>query len=1027
MSLALSFALILPSLSSTNIEPAQWLGMGLTSVWEQFFAAMVKHENLSAWQDKVQNAAPPGWTLELVSMSLGKAGPTLSNWQCFSSAEGRLVASECQMELISDSVRVIVRGTGPLGAFQATVSSLSVSGHMKLIPMPDQRMILWSFKEPPNVSFKLQLSSGLSSAYDVPSFGFLRSALTDSIKGSLVEPRRAAISLDYEHLVQLAIDTTVTVFVESVQSIFPSSRRAATSTSSYSQEDEPIWESTDDDAPADPMDKTKRTVQTQAKQRSIQIIATNVETKLKRRTSVKPVTGGKSPSSIGSVLNLSLGGKDGIIKIDVLDCSKDSRPILGSCLVHTAATKDGKTLFWAVGKDGDPLALRWQPSLGPWRLTLPLEGSASPRSSITLQLSTDPWIYKPSPLVSNGASEALIGRPLKTPGPRSIIVQILEARDLSPRSWGASTTPSCDPYAIIKYNNRTLRTPTLYNTTIPVWNRSFVLAENTSQSTKRIRLELWDSGVSRDESLGSAALNLDLALENTIQDRWIQLVGEESGEVRVRITAVPGEPSSPTVQSTLSLFETTLSRSSTPLLRVVVLMARNLPPREDKAGSGKVANVIFNGTRQASFVRPSSSPTFNFSSFFPFEGPEASASASPSSLKAKAKDERLRIELKVSDSLLPDGKEEIGHCSLDVRSLIPTIGMSWEEWVPLKREGGPHGAEVLIRVSHLEPSPLTGLSGLPIPSTSTTYPSARSSLDLSASDEKPEGTALIDDVGDLDEIKRLSPGDLIASGAVQLFQGLGRQLEVTREAGSELRDNLGKEWSPKIGEWWKSTTAPKKPKEEGKAPALKGKEEEEEEEKQLDLTNEESEIKVTDQVKQPASKSSLFGFSFGWPAWGSTLPTVPSAPVLPQNLTFPLELLSAEQISKIKEQVPDLLSDVIKGGQSMTGLAKLDLSSLSQSSRSFVLSILPLSVLNYQEGKIEGVKEQLALASHALDLEEGEDEEEEVVISTEAAATIDVEEIKEPAVGVKAELEISLDWGNALSSFEEIFPEKRQR
>ena len=52
---------------------------------------------------------------------------------------------------------------------------------------------------------------------------------------------------------------------------------------------------------------------------------------------------------------------------------------------------------------------------------------------------------------------------------------------------------------------------------------------------------MWDSGVSRDEALGSASLNLDMAVENSIQDRWLQLVGEETGELRVRIAVVPGD------------------------------------------------------------------------------------------------------------------------------------------------------------------------------------------------------------------------------------------------------------------------------------------------------------------------------------------------------------------------------------------------------------------------------------------------------------------------------------------------------
>ncbi len=36
---------------------------------------------------------------------------------------------------------------------------------------------------------------------------------------------------------------------------------------------------------------------------------------------------------------------------------------------------------------------------------------------------------------------------------------------------------------------------------------------------RRVRLDVWDSGVSRDESMGFATISLDMALENTIQAR----------------------------------------------------------------------------------------------------------------------------------------------------------------------------------------------------------------------------------------------------------------------------------------------------------------------------------------------------------------------------------------------------------------------------------------------------------------------------------------------------------------------------
>lgn len=42
--------------------------------------------------------------------------------------------------------------------------------------------------------------------------------------------------------------------------------------------------------------------------------------------------------------------------------------IVGRVLVHVMAARDGSTLFWAVGQDKEPLAMRWQPAMGPWRV-----------------------------------------------------------------------------------------------------------------------------------------------------------------------------------------------------------------------------------------------------------------------------------------------------------------------------------------------------------------------------------------------------------------------------------------------------------------------------------------------------------------------------------------------------------------------------------------------------------------------------------------------------------------------------------
>jgi len=57
-------------------------------------------------------------------------------------------------------------------------------------------------------------------------------------------------------------------------------------------------------------------------------------------------------------------------------------------------------------------------------------------------------------------------------------------------------------------------------------------------------------------------------LPGTRTRRWLQLAGEEMGEVRVRLASVPGAADSPAVQQMGALFSKDLGRASTATLQV---------------------------------------------------------------------------------------------------------------------------------------------------------------------------------------------------------------------------------------------------------------------------------------------------------------------------------------------------------------------------------------------------------------------------------------------------------------------------
>ena len=73
-------------------------------------------------------------------------------------------------------------------------------------------------------------------------------------------------------------------------------------------------------------------------------------------------------------------------------------------------------------------------------------------------------------------------------------------------------------------------------------------------------------------------LRTDLLLPDVLlseQDRWLQLVGQESGELHVRLAVVPGPPDSAPVQQMVAMFNDLFNRGSTPTLQVSERRASN--------------------------------------------------------------------------------------------------------------------------------------------------------------------------------------------------------------------------------------------------------------------------------------------------------------------------------------------------------------------------------------------------------------------------------------------------------------------
>jgi hypothetical protein len=129
--------------------------------------------------------------------------------------------------------------------------------------------------------------------------------------------------------------------------------------------------------------------------------------------------------------------------------SSRSGQLLGSALLWVEAARDGTTLFWSHDRAGAPLATRWSPAAAkPWRLTLPLSPAAPAGVqglAVRLGVAVEPWVvYRPPPLDPSGAAAGgAAGAVRRTPGPRVVVVQVVEGACGGRRCAGHVRTVCC--------------------------------------------------------------------------------------------------------------------------------------------------------------------------------------------------------------------------------------------------------------------------------------------------------------------------------------------------------------------------------------------------------------------------------------------------------------------------------------------------------------------------------------------------------------------------------------------------------
>jgi len=86
----------------------------------------------------------------------------------------------------------------------------------------------------------------------------------------------------------------------------------------------------------------------------------------------------------------------------------------------------------------------------------------------------------------------------------ALVVTIDHAKNLK----GKDSDKLSDPFVILKFGDKTVRTKELKNTVNPVWHESFVISLPPDWKEKKLSMEVKDSDIGKDDELGYVVFDL---------------------------------------------------------------------------------------------------------------------------------------------------------------------------------------------------------------------------------------------------------------------------------------------------------------------------------------------------------------------------------------------------------------------------------------------------------------------------------------------------------------------------------------
>ncbi|KAF5186642.1 Multiple c2 and transmembrane domain-containing protein [Thalictrum thalictroides] len=638
----------------TPLEQCEWLNKLLMEVWPNFISLKLSKRFSSIVEKRLKHRKPRIIeSIELLEFSLGSRPPSLGlhGTQWSTSGDQRILSMGFEWDTNNVNILLLAKVAKPLlGTARIVINSLHIKGDLCLTPILDGQAVLYSFESPPEVRIGIAFGSGGSQtlpATELPGVSsWLNKLFSDTLVKTMVEPRRRCYSLPVVDLRKTAVGGKLSVTVVSAGNLVKGNLK-----NSSSGRQQNVLRNSSLNGYGD------------------EYMQTFVEVELGELTRRTGARSGSNPKWEANY-NMVLHEDNGIIKFHLYEWVPNNvkHDYITSCEIKVKYAADDSTTFWAVGPGSGVLAKRAESVGQEVDMVLPFEGINS--GQLTVKLVLREWTFSdgsrslnnPSYLISqqsiDGPSNTLqTGRKLK--------ITIIEGRDLIRKdNFG-----KCDPYIKLQYGKALYRTRTILHDSNPVWNQMFEFDEIGGGEYLKIKCYCQD--MFSDDMIGSARVNLEGLLEDSVKDIWVPLEKANTGELKLQIEAVKTDAYDGSRNAN--------GGSGCGLIELSLIEARDLVAADFRGTSDPYVRVQYgNIKKRTKVIYKTLSPQWNQTLEFPDDG-------SP-----------LLLFVKDHNSVLPTSS--IGQCTVEYLRLPPN--QMADKWIPLQ---GVTKGEIHIQITRKVP------------------------------------------------------------------------------------------------------------------------------------------------------------------------------------------------------------------------------------------------------------------------------------------------------------------------------------